>query len=81
VAFDASQNEQVQVFHSRTEFSIGGAASSPDLPPLQPEAPAEIVPEASGFLGAPPEFAASPDEQPFFQASDAAVDADQTIKM
>ena len=56
VAFDVSANETMQVFHSRTEFLMGGQPSpspSPEAPsPLPPPAFAEKVDEhRGGFSG------------------------------
>jgi CheY-like chemotaxis protein len=79
VAFDASANEAVQVFHSRTEFMIGGAGA-PELPPLE-EKPVLLAPSAvPGFLGGPQELEPPAGEGPFVQASDSD-DTNQTVRM
>ncbi len=81
VAFDASANEPVQVFHSRTEFMIGGAAAE-ELPPLEALRSPEAAPAAgSGLLESPQEFEAPSEEHAFVQTPEVVEDADKTVRM
>ena len=81
VAFDASANEAVQVFHSRTEFMMGGTTEA-ELPPLQEQPVAGATAGTPGFLEGPQELEAPPaQEEPFVQAPEALEDADQTVRM
>jgi CheY-like chemotaxis protein len=79
VAFDASANEAVQVFHSRTEFMMGGAGA-PELPPLEPQPAAGTPAAIPGFLGGPQELEPPVGEEPFVRATDSD-EANQTVRM
>lgn len=81
VAFDSSANEVVQVFHSRTEFSLGEQPTA--MQPSIPEAPFPAVVPEQVVMSAESEDGLSKgtEEGPFLRHEESVFEQDQTVQM